>query len=272
MRGTSFRGANLCGADLSSSQLRDADFRGFAAPGNATNLFRADLHSSGCSGTQFNARTLFCQTTTCNGTISNRDCPAGTAPADVCCLDADCGAGHACRNGTCCATDPKVAVDAADPGATIRLCAGNYRTVDLVIRKNLTIVGAGSGGDPATATILDAQGAGRVLETATGASVTIRDLAVTGGVFAASGAGILNQGDLTLTGVAVRGNVAGVDGGGVYNLSVLTLQTGSRVENNRAGGAGGGIFRSAGTVTLDPGSVVTNNTPDNCEPAIGTCT
>jgi hypothetical protein len=108
MRGTRFRGANLCGADLSSSQLRDADFRGFAAPGNATNLTRADLSSSGCNGTQFNSRTLFCNTKTCNGAISNRDCPQGIAPGDVCCTDRHCGPGRFCCGGVCrecCDTD-----------------------------------------------------------------------------------------------------------------------------------------------------------------------
>jgi hypothetical protein len=101
MRGTRFRGADLCGADLSSSQLKGADFRGFDAPGRATNLFRADLSSSGCRGTRFNARTLFCNTKTCNGSISNRDCPEGVDPADICCTDAQCGPNRTCDGGIC---------------------------------------------------------------------------------------------------------------------------------------------------------------------------
>lgn len=100
MRNTRFRGANLCGADLSSSNLRDADFRGFADPGNATNLTRADLSSSGCRGTLFNARSIFCQTITCDGSISNRDCPNGD-PEGICCADVDCGVGVSCNGGVC---------------------------------------------------------------------------------------------------------------------------------------------------------------------------
>ena len=99
MRETRFRGTNLCGADLSSSNLRDADFRGFAT-GNATNLTRANLGSSGCKGTRFNAETIFCRTRTCDGSISDRDCPGGIAEG-ICCTDADCGIGVSCDGGGC---------------------------------------------------------------------------------------------------------------------------------------------------------------------------
>jgi hypothetical protein len=122
MRGTRFRGTNLCGADLSSSQLKDADFRGFAAgqgSGNPTTLFRADLSSSGCTGTRFNDRTLFCQTRTCNGSIRDDDCPEGIAPQDVCCDDADCPEGRPCQSGRCCAP-----VCAGKPCGTDDGCGG----------------------------------------------------------------------------------------------------------------------------------------------------
>lgn len=102
MAGTSFRGANLCGAKLSSSSLVNADFRGSTgSDGRPTNLTRADLRSSKCKGTRFNANTIFCGTRTCNGTVRNDDCPAGVDPADACCRDADCSAGETCKGGVC---------------------------------------------------------------------------------------------------------------------------------------------------------------------------
>jgi uncharacterized protein YjbI with pentapeptide repeats len=80
-KGAIFREANLACANLSSSQLRNADFRGSA--GNPTNLFGANLASSGCAGIQFNQFTLFCGTRTCNGTLRNDDC-GSTDPETVC--------------------------------------------------------------------------------------------------------------------------------------------------------------------------------------------
>jgi hypothetical protein len=102
MARTSFRGANLCGAKLSSSSLAAADFRGSTgADGRPTNLTRADLRSSKCKGTLFDANTIFCGTTTCNGAVRNDGCPAGVSPDDVCCADADCLAGEVCERGVC---------------------------------------------------------------------------------------------------------------------------------------------------------------------------
>jgi hypothetical protein len=98
---TTFRGADLCGADLHGSTLTGADFRGFAAPGRQTNLFRTDLGSSGCGGTLFDERTLFCRTRTCTGTIRNDNCPPGVDPQDVCCVDADCPDPSVCVDHQC---------------------------------------------------------------------------------------------------------------------------------------------------------------------------
>jgi hypothetical protein len=101
MRGARFRGADLCGADLSSSTLRNADMRGFAFPGRQTNLTRADLHSSGCTGLQTNSRTVFCRTILCDGSISDANCPIGVDPNDVCCTDDDCTLSSVCDGGIC---------------------------------------------------------------------------------------------------------------------------------------------------------------------------
>jgi hypothetical protein len=102
MARTSFRGANLCGAKLSSSSLANADFRGSSgSDGRPTNLTRADLRSSKCKGTIFDANTIFCGTKTCSGAVRNDGCPAGVDPEDTCCADADCPAGEVCQRGTC---------------------------------------------------------------------------------------------------------------------------------------------------------------------------
>jgi hypothetical protein len=101
MRGANFRGADLECADLSSSALRNADFRGFnpATGGQPTNLTGADLSSSGGCGTLLtNQFTIICGTTWCDGTVRNDACPGGT---DRCCSDATCGPDQACVGNAC---------------------------------------------------------------------------------------------------------------------------------------------------------------------------
>jgi uncharacterized protein YjbI with pentapeptide repeats len=271
MVGTRFRGADLCGADLRSSQLKNADFRGFADPGRETSLTKADLRSSGCSGIQFNTRTIFCQTRTCTGALNNRDCAAGVAPADVCCGNADCGPARLCQDGACVACDVcltpgacdftsvAAAVAAAASGDTILICPGAYRTNVTISNKNLTIVGSGSGPD---GTILDGGDVGRVF-IFTPADTTLRRLTVTRGR-AFGGAGILNSeptpataGVLTLEDVHLTGNRATNRGGGITALGTVMIRN-SRVTDNVSGVSGGGIDSEA-TVTLDATTVSGND-------------
>jgi hypothetical protein len=189
------------------------------------------------------------------------------------------------------------AVAGTPAGGTIRLCPGTYPTNSVVIGQNLTIVGAGSGSDPATDTILSGGNTSGVL-TILQATVTIRDLTVTGGNGNGRTGGIevvLNA-TLTLERVEVVGNTttspsgggnaggglsvfAGSTavvkasrvannitqgaptavGGGIFNGGTLTVDA-TRVEGNRARG-GGGIFNSTSArLTLNPGAIVTANT------------
>jgi hypothetical protein len=286
-----FPGANLAGRDLRRAQLakisgQGADFSGAQAQGasfGAACLQRANFTGANLTGAQFGKACLFgvdlrdaivdvsrtlrtallCRTTMPDGSVSNRDCAKSTP--------------------CCCETDLAAAVAAASNGDTIRLCAGRFHTVNVIITKDLAIVGAGSGADPATATILDAEGDGRILHTE--ADIEVRDLRITGGV-SASGGAIFNAGALRLLGVNVVGNDGGPNGvagaianlgtltlgadthvadnrgdfgGGILTFGTLTLQAGSRVEGNEAG-QGGGIHNEGGTLTLHNGSVVKGNT------------
>ena len=154
------------------------------------------------------------------------------------------------------ATDLQAAVTNAATGATLNLCAGRWLlTGSIGIDKNLTLVGAGAG-----QTILDGQDTVQVL-VIRGVTVTVQDLTITKGRTTRSidlGAGIYNQGTLTLRGVAVTAST-GAYGPGIYNAGTLTLQDGSRVTGNTAEQGGGGIHND-GTLTLRDGSRVTGNT------------
>jgi len=129
---------------------------------------------------------------------------------------------------------------------------------------------------------IDAQGTSRVFWVQMNASLALRNVIVRGG----DGAGINNDGSLTVTGGAVRDNagvgivnnasglvtlsgdasVAANDFSGVFNLgelsdplSRLTLEDHATITGN-TGTAGGGIFNTWGTITLNDRSSVSGNT------------
>jgi hypothetical protein len=89
-----------------------------------------------------------------------------------------------------------------------------------------------------------------------------------GGVHNGSGTVVLNDNS------RVVGNVASL-GGGIYNASgmgpaFVTMNGVSKITGNTAtGGQGGGVYSEPeSTVTMNDGSSITGNIPDNCFPAL----
>lgn len=120
---------------------------------------------------------------------------------------------------------------------------------------NLTIVGNGDTiqRDPASSTP-----AFRLFDVAQGASLTLKDVTLQGGLAfgsgaAADGGAIYNQGTLTLIGATVQNNTAQGSNG-------TAGKTGKRSSDGQAGAdaAGGGIW-SSGTVTLQASAILQNN-------------
>jgi predicted outer membrane repeat protein len=108
-------------------------------------------------------------------------------------------------------------------------------------------------------------------------TVTMRGFTIQNGIAApgdtatGTGGGIRDQGNvsLTLTHMVVTNNSASADGGGVAMENVvnstytLTIND-SKITNNHAGDAGGGIETDGtGTVIINPGTVITDNTDIN---------
>jgi hypothetical protein len=124
---------------------------------------------------------------------------------------------------------------------------------------NLTIVG---NGDTIARSMVAGTLAFRLFDVASGASLTLENLTVQGGLaigpsfVTAAGGGIYNQGTLDLKGVTVQNNTAqgqnstvpggtgaAALGGGIYSSGTLTLEGGCKVQNNQAVGGQGGGFK-----------------------------
>ncbi|MFT4039376.1 MAG: glycosyl hydrolase family 28-related protein [Thermomicrobiales bacterium] len=154
----------------------------------------------------------------------------------------------------------QAAIDDADPGDTVLLCAGTWTiTETLTISDDLTLQGAGAG-----QTILDGGAAVRVLWIDDAdADVEVEDLTIQRGYKSGldnRGGGIRNDGTLSLTGVVVT-DCGALWGGGINNKGTLDLFNGTEIRGNRAEGqSGGGIdAESNSKTTLHDGSLISGN-------------
>ena len=150
-------------------------------------------------------------------------------------------------NSDCSLREAVLAANAGSGGDTIALPAGHYRlavpgpgedaaaTGDLDLTENVTITGAG-----ARSTVVDAQGIDRVLDVASGASATISNITVTGGLTAGDGGGIRSAGVVSLVRDAIVGN-RGLGSGGGIESSGPTAITESTISGNQAMASGGGL-------------------------------
>jgi uncharacterized repeat protein (TIGR01451 family) len=179
----------------------------------------------------------------------------------------------------------QTAIDNAEPGDLIKVagtCAGTQSlygdTQTLYISQGLTLQGGYTFTDwlvepdpVAHPTTLDAQGTGRVLYIPPGVSVTLDSLIVTGGsIQFKNGAGIYNQGTLTLTNSSIDNNVITLhgNGGGMYNDGTSPTLINVTFSNNRVayGGRGGGMYNNGdggtSSPTLTDVTFTANSAPD----------
>src|SRR4051794_225370 len=204
--------------------------------------------------------------------------PAGAATFTV---TTTTDATDAALNGTCAIAaggcSLRAAVQEANVNSdddTIVLPAGRFRitlagtgedaaaTGDFDSIHNLTITGAG-----ANATVIDANGADRVLDEV-GGDLTVQRVTITGGLVSDNGAGI-NQGNgaLVVRDSAIVGNAAdpvfNPYGGGVYATGDTALIERTLIAGNHA--YNGGAIEGSADITVRSSTLAHNTagTPDN---------
>jgi len=164
--------------------------------------------------------------------------------------------------------DLRYCITTATDGDTITFADGLAGTINLTralpdLTHSISIAGPG----PDMLTVRrDSGGDYRIFRVVSGPTVVLTGLTITNGL-AADGAGILNNGTLTLTNATVSGNstpyVYGASGGGISNSGALTLEnttvSGNSAAGSRETGTGGGIYNGqGGMVTLDNTTVSGN--------------
>jgi len=141
------------------------------------------------------------------------------------------------------------AIALAGPGDSITVAPAIYHE-NLTINISLSIIGSG-----ARSTIIDGGGIAGVVAIFGAANVIVSKVTIRNG-FAIYGAGVFNEGELTINASAVVNNKAGNGtngaGGGIYNSGTLRLNA-STVNGNSVIGRnayGGGIFSSSNVATV----------------------
>ena len=207
---------------------------------------------------------------------SPEDCDDGNECTEDLCTEGACESaqvddGTSCAEGECqqgvciqrfACTEQGIRDAIAEGGGPHYFACAGPQTVttaaEIVIDNNVILVGEGN-------LTVDANESHRVLSVAPSVTVELVGMTVSGGfvdVEGARGAGILNDGTLTITDSNVESNTIGydrafTDGGGIYNSGALTI-VGSAVRDNLIPmGDGCGIF-STGTLAL-VNSEVTDN-------------
>jgi hypothetical protein len=197
-----------------------------------------------------------CTVDSCNP--ASASCDHNTVPDDTGCAQ---GAGT-CQQGVCigefACTEQGVRDAIAQGGGPHAFsCTGPTTVVtaaEIVIDNDVILDGVGN-------LMVDGNGTHRVFSVPPGITAELRRVTVTGGGGPFVGAGIRNEGTLTVTNSTVTKNTAAAHSGGIYNDGTLTLSN-SVVSENAANPTRGGIF-NLGTMSLTESTVSGNTALDS---------
>ena len=275
LRNASLRGSTLKDADLSGADLCGADLRGTRvteAQLASASVCCSTLRSDGSSAAPCSQGRTCCGDGCSDLTSSSANCGAcgKTCAEDQVCCEGTCvvpGVGQRCStpDPVCIppSQDLQKVLDDAPANATIWLCSGTWELENtLLVSKDVTIIGSVDG----NSSILDGGGNIQVVGIRPKVTVEIEAVTITRGQ-ADEGAGIFNQGYLTLYSCQVTKNSARL-GGGLYNEGTVRVYYGAFANNDVLQGSdpffdpdyrGGAIYNDEGTVDLY-GAVFSDNT------------
>jgi Zn-dependent metalloprotease len=117
-------------------------------------------------------------------------------------------------------------------------------------------------------TILDGQSTRRNILVNNGVTARIENINLTNG-YTSQGAGIYNQGNLTITGTVIYNNRVYEDGAGIYQRSGKLTVENSTISNNTAKSSGGGIYVYDGVVAINHATITQNVAVDPTSLSIG---
>jgi hypothetical protein len=167
-----------------------------------------------------------------------------------------------CASG-CKYTTIAAAIAAAKAGDTINILDAVHTESNITVDRNLTIKGQG-----AAKTAVDGARNGTVFTVDAGVTAKFQNLTIADGFSETKGAGIFNDGTLTVSNSTFFGNVADNEillifpagGGGIFNDGTLTVSNSTFFGNGAVIAEGAGIFND-GTLTVSNSTFFGNGAP-----------
>ncbi|MGB8982607.1 MAG: choice-of-anchor Q domain-containing protein [Anaerolineales bacterium] len=166
------------------------------------------------------------------------------------------------------------AIQQATAEAIVLLSAGTYNGTGgnsiVTVSKNITLYG---GWDSTFTsqngkTVIDGQKARPGLKINTGVVADISNLTIQNG-YASQGAGIYNEGNLTIRNSAIVNNQTYNDGAGIYQRRGQFNLANVTISNNVAKSSGGAIYVYDGAVVVESSTITQNTAVDSTATAIG---
>jgi predicted outer membrane repeat protein len=151
----------------------------------------------------------------------------------------------------------QAAIDDADDGAVLVICPGEFAGGLSLSGKEVTLVGAGSGGGR-EGTTLRGDGAGPVITVSGRGELGLVGLSLVGGGGASGGGALCQSATITLEDVRLADNFTTGNGAGLAAERCDVELAGSRFENNNAGGYGGGAHLSGSNGEVLGSTFLTN--------------
>ena len=196
-------------------------------------------------------------------------CGTSCGGSDGCGGICRCAANAFCKGGVCQACTVTCGSDAVacgnqlkqalTTGGNIVLCPGRYAG-NFTMNVGTTLIGAGSGDNPATSTILDAERSGRVLTINAGVTASLISLRITrGNRLAGQGGGIRadTTTDVQIEDCVIIDNFSEVHGGGLYSNGKVRLSNSTVTENSAS--LAGGVHLSQGQPSVITNSIISLN-------------
>jgi len=152
----------------------------------------------------------------------------------------------------------KSAISTAHSGDTLNLSCGTYKEHDIMVNKNLTIIGPRITGNESPKAVIDAQKLGKGFLIQKGVNLNLQYLTIQNANTTKStsnpyGGGVFNSGTLNVKNCIIQKNTATLEGGGIYNNHGTLNMINSILNQNTAtsGYGGAAIYNYGGNVTLN---------------------
>ena len=152
----------------------------------------------------------------------------------------------------------KEAINYASNGDTVYIKAGIYTETDILIDKDITIIGHNRNTTILQASYISRAFAGRIFTINEDTQVEISGLTLSNGASDHFGGGILSKGDLKLVNITIKNCYAEAPGGGIAVIGGTCEMVNTKIIDNMSESEGGGIYLNTANMQIHKSEISSN--------------